>query len=315
MTDVVVEVLPPDVIEVVASGGTAEIVEVLVDGPTGPTGPQGPPGETPGLEKLTADRTLYVRLDGNDANDGLADTAGGALRTVQAALDKARLIDLNNHNFVVQIRDGTFSGVLRAASLPAVAGVGNCYLKGNYTNPSACVLTITDEGGSGRVVDTEPFAVWTVGGFKFTSPAAASALVVVHDHGRINIEGKVEYADGWVHNWVTSDGYLEFWNASPATVIISGPSFYHLLAGAATVDYAVESITITDTVAIDTFAVVNSYGQIFVYIDSGIITGKGLVTGRRYTVQDFAVLDTGGGGETTLPGTTTGVVKTYGIYR
>ena len=50
--------------------------------------------------------TLYVRTDGNDANDGLSNTPGGAKLTIFGALDAIPRIV--RHNYTIQIADGIY---------------------------------------------------------------------------------------------------------------------------------------------------------------------------------------------------------------
>lgn len=62
-------------------------------------------------ERLSAVKNLYVRTDGSDANNGLANTSGGALLTIQAAVTKAyKLFDPSTYQIVINVADGTYAG-------------------------------------------------------------------------------------------------------------------------------------------------------------------------------------------------------------
>jgi len=89
-------------------------------------------------DKLTADRTYYVRTDGNDANTGLANTAGGAWLTPDYAREWiAQNIDFNNFRVTVEIADGTYPGVSSGKKLH---GGGTLWFKGNHTTPANVIL-------------------------------------------------------------------------------------------------------------------------------------------------------------------------------
>ncbi len=49
-------------------------------------------------EMLAANRTYYVRTDGSNSNNGLANTAGGAFLTIQKAIDTVSGLDLGAYN-------------------------------------------------------------------------------------------------------------------------------------------------------------------------------------------------------------------------
>ena len=53
---------------------------------------------------------LYVRTDGSDSNTGLANTAGGAFLTIQAAVSAAKSFETSRYPVVINIGDGTYSG-------------------------------------------------------------------------------------------------------------------------------------------------------------------------------------------------------------
>lgn len=56
--------------------------------------------------KTSATITYYVRTDGNDANIGTANTAGGAFKTIQAAINK--LPQIINHAVTINVAAGTY---------------------------------------------------------------------------------------------------------------------------------------------------------------------------------------------------------------
>lgn len=60
-------------------------------------------------EILAADRVYYVRKDGNDGNDGLADSAGRALLTIQEAVNRSTRLDTNNRVVYIRIGAGTYA--------------------------------------------------------------------------------------------------------------------------------------------------------------------------------------------------------------
>lgn len=101
------------------------------------------PHGTPGLrEKLLADRTYYVRTDGSDANDGLANSAGGAFLTLQKAADVAfGTLDLGGFNVTVQVADGTYGAGLYVVG--AQVGAGRIVFAGNAATPGNVVVANT----------------------------------------------------------------------------------------------------------------------------------------------------------------------------
>ncbi len=89
-----------------------------------------------------AARTFYVRPDGNDVNDGLANTAGGAFATLAGAF---------NRDFVpgdtIRVAAGTYSGT---ATLTAI-GTSNHPIK--LVADGAVILNADLNGHNPRIVD------------------------------------------------------------------------------------------------------------------------------------------------------------------
>jgi hypothetical protein len=137
-----------------------------------------------GRTVLTADTTFYVRTDGNDANTGLADTAGGAFRTVQGGLDAIRAgYDFNGFTVTLQVRAGTYQtsvGAILVTVDPWVGG-GALTLLGDTTAP-ANVKLVGPASGSRRdivrigVASGTIINPITINGFELSGDAVAYAI-------------------------------------------------------------------------------------------------------------------------------------------
>ncbi|WP_192894612.1 hypothetical protein [Paenibacillus contaminans] len=78
--------------------------------------------------QTTGNLTYYVRTDGNDANTGLSNTSGGALKTIQAAIDK--IPHAVNHNVTINVADGTYPA---QAWIDGFTGKATIIIRGNIT--------------------------------------------------------------------------------------------------------------------------------------------------------------------------------------
>jgi hypothetical protein len=81
----------------------------------------------------TADLTYYVRKDGSDSNNGLANTAGGAFLTITKAISV--IPKIVNHGVTINVADGTYN---ETVTHEGFHGSGGISLIGNATTPVNC---------------------------------------------------------------------------------------------------------------------------------------------------------------------------------
>ncbi len=90
-------------------------------------------------EVLTANRTYYVRPDGNDNNDGLTNTPSGAFRTIQRAVNQAYTVNCNRYIITIQVADGTYNENITI--LGALYNSSNALaIIGNTSTPSNVII-------------------------------------------------------------------------------------------------------------------------------------------------------------------------------
>jgi hypothetical protein len=179
----------------VSADGTAWLDAIEVDRVTGRVClPQ-----TPTWTVLSAARSYFVRTDGDEANDGLADTTGGAFRTTQKALDTVfATLDLNGFDVTIEVGPGTYSEALSLMS-PQV-GAGEVLLRGDTATPSNVTL---NSGGSTGITVSGAGTRLALAGLKVTNSGFAGWHAL--SGGFISTAGRTEMGDVGGHQ-ITAEG-------------------------------------------------------------------------------------------------------------
>ncbi len=252
---------------------------------------------TSGREILTSSRTYYVRTDGSDSNDGLANTSGGAFLTVQKAVDVVYGLDLTIYNVTIQLSDGTYAGTV-VASGPFL-GSGTVTVKGNSTTPTNVVLST-----SGSIsVTAKQGAVLTIKDLKITNSSSISLLGT--QKGHINFSG-IDFGAAGQQVRADDGGSI----TATGNYTISGGGTNHLISVGGVVRTQSKTVTISGT---PTFSVFASGDYVGLILANGN-TYSGSATGARYGATMNGVIYVGGGGANYFPGNSAGSTATGGQY-
>ncbi|MDC9825684.1 hypothetical protein PRN20_18270 [Devosia sp. ZB163] len=249
-------------------------------------------------EVLTANRIYYVRTDGNDSNDGLTNTAGGAFLTIQKAIDVACALDLSIYNVTIQLANGTYNA---ANALKSYVGAGPITIQGNTTTPANVVVNVT-----GGICFAAPAAL---GRYNITGLKMTGAYGILADSGSYVAFGNVDFgACTEVHAYTQSLGNLYAYQ----NYTISGGAKRHWYIGAlSNGTLRGRTITLTGTPAFSVaFCQAINGGYASVYSNTFV----GSATGVRYSATQNGVIDTNGGGASYLPGSSAGAIATGGQY-
>ncbi|MFC5067808.1 DUF2793 domain-containing protein [Flaviflagellibacter deserti] len=250
-------------------------------------------------EQLSANRTYHVRADGSDANDGLANTAGGAFATVQKAYDViAGTLDLAGFTTTIEIGAGTFSGLTiakgwtgggsvvldGAGATTVLSGIGHLVqwtapLPGDLRIKDLKLTTVTS--GDCLRGDAPGRVVWEAVEF---SACAGRHVAMIAPGARAECAANYTISGGAVNHWVAEAG--------------------------AAIQAVGRTIALTGTPAFTTFSAVAAGGSLLVSGD----TFSGSATGTRYSASTCGTIRTNGGGANYLPGNAVGAVSTSGQY-
>ena len=260
-----------------------------------------------GREMLAADRTYYVRTDGNDSNTGLANTSGSALLTIQAAVNKvSTTLDMGIYQVTIQVGNGTYANVFLKpyiGSLPPV-------ILGDATTPSNVLITASSGTLSAvALINTycPAFCIWTLRGLKMTTTGTGYDCVLISVPSRIQIDA-CEFGT-CINRHMDCQNGGQIWPITSYT--ISGGAKKHIITGTFGEFRVISGITVTLTGTPE-------FSEQFINaLQSGIAffagaTFSGSATGNRYVIDSNAIVYTNGGGATFLPGNSGGTLPTNG---
>jgi hypothetical protein len=207
-----------------------------------------------GRDKLQANRTYYVRTDGSDSNNGLANTSGGAFLTIQKAFDVVATLDQNIFDVTISffqsfnistsifcrrgvgtgsvILDGNNTGVLTAASGNTIGfGMLQCEVSGitlknfktNHANGGTWAMHVVCRQAGALNIDNLDFG---------TLPAVSAfdAHIMAESNGLIKIISSDYKISGGAsgsnatarHYFAREGGIIATFGSGTQTVTISG---------------------------------------------------------------------------------------------
>lgn len=255
-------------------------------------------------EVLSADRSYFVRPDGNDGNSGLVNNASGAFRTVQRAIDVVwSSLDLARFNVTIQLAAGSYSaGVQVSGFLP---GRGTVTIRGDTAAPGNVTIAVA----GAHAIAVSHGAVLALAGLKLSTNGSGAGVAALTG-GVVMLSGAMEFGAvaGPAHLHADSGGKI----IAAVNYTISGAAAAHAAASnTGMVQVTGGTLTLAGTPAFTNFAAASLLGLVQI---SGVSFAGSGATGVRYRASGNGVVNCNGGGANYLPGNAAGTTATGGQY-
>ncbi|MCQ9148162.1 DUF2793 domain-containing protein [Ochrobactrum sp. BTU2] len=268
---------------------------------------------------LGSNQTFFVRPDGNDSNNGLANTAGSAFKTLEGAWAavSTRYAPSDKYAIIFQLAQGTYEGAMFSGYSGSVIVIGNASDRGSYkivepAGKNFCVsanqgkveyrgVTIRSQSNAG----TQVLMVWaastvsvTLTDCRIEVPTSNTNLSVVYASSGaiVEVRGSIEISGGSGRSDIsavisTESGALFSGGlyAAPVTWTIYNLGCQQAWANA-------DSLSFQSWLAVS-FSKIGSQ-----------------FAGRRFNVTKNAVITTGGAGDNFFPGDQGGNIDAGGVY-
>jgi hypothetical protein len=248
--------------------------------------------------RLTAPVAYYVRTNGNDANNGLADTAGGAFRTIQRAIDVvAGTLDLGYQTVTIYVRAGTYA----AFYLRSLTGCSNAAysvtIEGDLVTPGNVVVTSSTNTITGDTIE----ASYRIRGMRIASSGGAGILMY---NAGCTLD-TVEFG-ACVNGQIVARYGSQVFIAGNYAIVGNAPYHFYVDTAACIAAPGAVAVTLTGTPAFSSAFVSAAYnGTLFL----PAVTWTGSATGTRYAVAYNSVVYAAG---VTFPGSVAGGTTTGG---
>jgi hypothetical protein len=225
-------------------------------------------------EVLTANRTYYVRTDGNNANTGLVNNSGGAFLTIQKAVDVAASVDNAGFEITIFINTGSWT---TAVTFRPILGSGRITLRGINANDDDTVLTALSGHALFKCV-TGFTGIYKLDYMKMIG-SGSGATVDIFGGGTVAM-GTVDFGANATQAQLQI-GALSY-GVFESNYAVSGGAGIHMAAyDAGHIRCQDRTVTVSGTPAFGTFAVADRTGTIL----ANGTTYSGSATGARYTAN------------------------------
>ena len=240
---------------------------------------------------LAADRTYYVRTDGDDANTGLVNNAGGAFLTLQHAWDVLSTLDMSIYTINVHVADGTYTGGLVIDKAPV--GVNQVVFTGNTGTPANVLWNV-----AGIIILANVPCNVRFTGFKYQTSGGYDGIYSNYPGAFISI-GAAVFGSMAGGNQMRANGFGKIYMDTNYS-ITAGAARHMLVTNYGMIEAGSTTVTLTGTPAFTTFAEANC-----ALISWYVPVFSGAATGRKYYVVYNAFLNTYTG--VVLPGDVAGI--------
>ena len=259
--------------------------------------------------RLAAGVTVHVdSAAGNDANDGLAAGAGGALANFSAARDRVcQQFDFSGHTVTLKYADATHSVPIAMGPTHNWVGGGQLRIEGNIVTPANCLLSVSN--ADAVQIEGRKEGPVLLRGFRITTTVAGHGIYV-GGGAWARLEGLVEFG---------STSYGHIYLARNALLDLAGS---YTILGGATIHFTVDQHSVLAVIAPLTITLtgtpvfanqfIRCMESSFAYLPN--ITFAGGAAGTRYLAQYNGVIQTNGAGVSYLPGNAAGGTSTGGVY-
>jgi len=257
-------------------------------------------------ERLYANRTYYVRTDGNDANSGRGATSGLAFRTYQRAVNEAVTLDFNGFDVtIVAVDEGSQKIYTENVQIKPLVGGGSLHIRGAGSSKtrltSASGNTFTQEVSGATSVSYGAMELYATTGcgikVNYLSLASVSNDLVFGSFGDSAI---------WVHD---SQAIMQILNAD-IYLIGSMKSFLFVQYG----HVFVESTTINLVGSPQwSSGFITTWPRGTIQYIGNTLAGPATPVGPRRNINHMSVLNLNGQPTSVLPGSTDGSVDSSSI--